>query len=50
MKKIIFIKDFVTKKKGEEWECSNQLSNLLVRHDKVAKYETKKKVVIKSKK
>ena len=38
MKKVEFLVDFATKKKGEVWECSSELASQLVRVDKVAKY------------
>ena len=37
MKKIQFIKDFATKKKGDIWECDSQLASRLIRDKKVAK-------------
>jgi hypothetical protein len=37
MRKIEFIKDFATKKKGELWECDGLLAASLI-HRKVAKY------------
>lgn len=38
MVKVVFIKNFATKKKGDEWVCDAHLANTLVRVDKVAKY------------
>jgi len=38
MRKVEFIKDFATKKKGDVWECDSQLASQLVNVDKVAKY------------
>jgi len=38
MRKVEFIKDFATKKKGDVWECDSQLASHLVNIDKVAKY------------
>ncbi len=38
MIKIEFTKDFATKKKGDIFECDNQLANQLVNVDNVAKY------------
>jgi hypothetical protein len=43
MVKIVFTKDFATKKKGDEWACDSLLASQLVRIDKVAKYKTNKK-------
>jgi len=40
---VVFIKDFATKKKGEEWACDSLLASHLIRVDKVAKLQTKKK-------
>ncbi len=42
MRKIIFIKDFATKKKGDTWECDSLLASSLVHQDKVAEYFTDK--------
>ena len=39
MKKVIFICDFATKKKGDLYECESQLASQLVHCDKVAIYE-----------
>lgn len=38
MKKVEFLVDFATKKKGDVWECASDLASQLVRVDKVAKY------------
>jgi hypothetical protein len=38
MRKVEFIKDFATKKKGDVCECDSQLASQLVNVDKVAKY------------
>lgn len=38
MKKVEFLVDFATKKKGDVWSCSPDLASQLVRVDKVAKY------------
>lgn len=42
MIKIIFIKDFATRKKGDVWECDGQLAATLIAHDKVAEVYTEK--------
>jgi Zn-finger protein len=47
MRKVEFISDFATKKKGDVWECDSLLASHLVHTDKVAKYvdeEVKPKV------
>lgn len=38
MRKVEFVKDFATKKKGEAWECDPMLASQLVHIDKVAVY------------
>lgn len=38
MAKIEFIKDFATKKTGDNFECDSMLASQLVNVDKVAKY------------
>lgn len=38
MRKIQFLTDFATKKKGDTWECDNQLASQLVHIEKVATY------------
>jgi hypothetical protein len=43
MKKIVFTKDFATKKKGDEITVDSQLANQLVSIDKVAEYPKAKK-------
>lgn len=42
MRVIVFIKDFATKKKGDELACDGQLASTLVRVKKVAKFKTDK--------
>lgn len=39
MRKIVFTKDFATKKKGDAFSCTGILANQLAKVDKVAKYE-----------
>lgn len=43
MRKVEFVKDFATKKKGDVWECDSQLASRLVRDEKVAKFYKKDK-------
>lgn len=38
MKKVTFIKDFATKKKGDVWLCDSMLASQLIHTDKVAEY------------
>lgn len=38
MRKVEFTKNFATRKKGDQWECGNELAHQLVNGDKVAKY------------
>lgn len=45
-RKVEFTKDFAGKKKGDIYEADGLLTNILVNHDKVAKYVkgTQKKI------
>jgi hypothetical protein len=48
--KVIFIKDFATKKKGDEFDCDGMLASRLINVDKVAKKkDSKPKAKAKSK-
>ena len=42
MRKVVFIADFATRKKGDVWECDSMLASQLVNVDQVAKYEGEK--------
>jgi len=49
MRKVEFIKDFATKKKGEIFKCDGRLASKLVHSDNVAVYadlETEHKIVV----
>lgn len=39
MRTVVFLKDFASKKKGDEFLCGSMLANTLVTKDKVAKYK-----------
>jgi hypothetical protein len=43
MKIVVFTKDFATKKKGEEFKCSDQLASDLINVEKVAELKKEKK-------
>lgn len=47
MIKIVFIKDFATKKAGEIWKCDGMLASQLISVDKVAKFYDEKEAEVK---